>query len=233
MTKPTKYPEWATDVTAIITEPTNTKKQQGWVAEKPPEGYFNWLQNLTYEWIKFFDEGGASGITSYDALSNLESLASTDLTDKQKFYIRGFGVYEYVSSSTDTVSMESVILPSDSIGRFLLILPHPDKVDADFEGEISAIEEAIGELKETFSNIETITFTEIPGNSSQDKTVTISNADVGDNIVLGLPSSLEAGLSVIYYAVTAANTVTIRLHNLTANPIIPASASYRITIFKF
>lgn len=39
-----------------ITEPSAGRKGTGWLAgEKPPHGYFNWWQNLTYLWTRFLD----------------------------------------------------------------------------------------------------------------------------------------------------------------------------------
>ena len=55
-TKPTSIPRWA-DVGGDIVEPNSAKKDVGWVsAERPPAQYFNWLLNLTYQWIAFIDQ---------------------------------------------------------------------------------------------------------------------------------------------------------------------------------
>lgn len=54
--KPTKLPEWASGVGAAITEPSGSKKTTGWVAEKPPHQWFNWLLNLIYQWLGYFDD---------------------------------------------------------------------------------------------------------------------------------------------------------------------------------
>jgi hypothetical protein len=55
-TKPTKLPEWIPDNTTNITEPIAGKKAVGWLAsEEPPNTYFNWLINLTYQWLKHIE----------------------------------------------------------------------------------------------------------------------------------------------------------------------------------
>jgi len=64
MAKPTKLPEWA--LTTIIdpssgqsniVEPTATRKKTGWIfKEFPPRQFFNWLSNLIYKWLKWFNE---------------------------------------------------------------------------------------------------------------------------------------------------------------------------------
>jgi hypothetical protein len=53
--RPTGYPEWCSSGGASsIVEPTSTKKGVGWtIAEKPPAGYLNWLDNLQSQWIKY------------------------------------------------------------------------------------------------------------------------------------------------------------------------------------
>ena len=56
MPKPASLPRWATDAGADITEPLEPKKDIGWEAsEKPPREYFNWWQNLVYEWTEYLD----------------------------------------------------------------------------------------------------------------------------------------------------------------------------------
>jgi hypothetical protein len=56
-TKPTQLPEWATSVSADVTEPLLAKKQTGWVnSELPPAGWFNWWMELVYNWSAYLDD---------------------------------------------------------------------------------------------------------------------------------------------------------------------------------
>lgn len=56
MSKPTKLPEWASGGSAAITEPSEEKKDLGWVvAEKPAAQYFNWLLKNVYDWCTFLN----------------------------------------------------------------------------------------------------------------------------------------------------------------------------------
>lgn len=67
---------------------------------------------------------------------------------------------------------------------------------------------------------------------TQDLTITVTGAVVGDTVSMGLPAAPDAG--VVFNAfVSAANTVTIRATNTTAGAIDPASASYRVTVTRF
>lgn len=57
LTKPSVKPRWASDPSdvAFVTEPSETKKSEGWVIEKPPLNWFNWLLVMIYNWLKFLD----------------------------------------------------------------------------------------------------------------------------------------------------------------------------------
>lgn len=53
--KPAKKPEWADGGGSAIIEPSDAKKALGWVVEKPPHQFFNWLLNLIWQWIVYFE----------------------------------------------------------------------------------------------------------------------------------------------------------------------------------
>lgn len=55
MPKPTSKPEWASGMSAAIVEPGGAKKALGWIVEKPPHQFFNWLAYWTYQWINYFE----------------------------------------------------------------------------------------------------------------------------------------------------------------------------------
>jgi hypothetical protein len=54
---------------------------------------------------------------------------------------------------------------------------------------------------------------------------------VGDVVVVGPPATVASGLVVTGY-VSAADTVKVRVANVTASPIDPASGSFRVTVLK-
>lgn len=72
-TKPTKQPEWASGGGAAITEPSSGKKSLGWVAEKPPHQFFNWLQNIVYKWTLWLERAQT---TTIKAMTNWRHLGS-------------------------------------------------------------------------------------------------------------------------------------------------------------
>lgn len=54
--KPGTLPRWA-DVGGNIVNPPSGKKDVGWVAaEAPSDGYWNWFNNLTYQWAAWLND---------------------------------------------------------------------------------------------------------------------------------------------------------------------------------
>lgn len=74
-------------------------------------------------------------------------------------------------------------------------------------------------------------FASIAAAASEDKTITVPGAAVGEAVSLGLPAAPAAGL-VFNGFVSAANTVTVRATNISAAPVDAASATYRATVHK-
>ena len=53
ITAPDKLPRWADGGSAQITEPSEAKKDLGWIDERPSFQHFNWILNKSYEWIGY------------------------------------------------------------------------------------------------------------------------------------------------------------------------------------
>ncbi len=68
LTKPAEKPEWATDGGAEVATPTAPKQAQGWISEKPPYQWFNWLSKWTYLWINYFEDATDRSGSEYDAV---------------------------------------------------------------------------------------------------------------------------------------------------------------------
>ncbi|HUX16666.1 MAG TPA: capsid cement protein [Phycisphaerae bacterium] len=77
----------------------------------------------------------------------------------------------------------------------------------------------------------TIEFASIAAAASEDQTITIAGAALGDTVALGLPAASAAGI-VFAGFVSAADTVTVRATNITAGAIDPASAEITAMVFK-
>jgi len=67
--------------------------------------------------------------------------------------------------------------------------------------------------------------------ASSDLTIAVTGAAVNDPVSMGLPAAPTAGI-VFNAFVSAADTVTIRATNITANPVDPAPAAYKVRVFK-
>jgi hypothetical protein len=86
-------------------------------------------------------------------------------------------------------------------------------------------------LKAALTATAALNFPNIVTLTSQELTITVTGAAVGDSVVLGPPAAIEANLTWAGY-VSAADTVTIRVSNPTAGDINPASATWRATVLK-
>jgi hypothetical protein len=106
--------------------------------------------------------------------------------------------------------------------------------DNDFRGGGSAgdVSDGVGGIAiTTLDATAVLDFPSIAAGDQQELTVTVAGATAGSAVSLGPPDALEAGLAALGY-VTAANTVTIRLLNVTGAPIDPASATWRVMVNK-
>jgi hypothetical protein len=78
----------------------------------------------------------------------------------------------------------------------------------------------------------TLDFPSISGNDTHTLTITVTGAVAGDSVFIGVPAGLDAGL-IFCASVTAANTVTVRMHNSSGGSIDPASGTFRATVIRF
>lgn len=76
-----------------------------------------------------------------------------------------------------------------------------------------------------------LNFASIAAGATAELTITVPGAASTNAVVLGPPAGLEAGLMATG-RVSAADTVTIRLHNTTAGAIDPADATWRATVLR-
>ncbi|PWT99273.1 MAG: hypothetical protein C5B51_27620 [Terriglobia bacterium] len=74
-------------------------------------------------------------------------------------------------------------------------------------------------------------FASIASAGCSELTLPVPGATAGDGVVPGWPAGLEAGL-IGTMRVSAANTVAVRLCNLSGTPLDPASATFKATIVK-
>jgi hypothetical protein len=78
----------------------------------------------------------------------------------------------------------------------------------------------------------TLDFPSIGSNGTETLTITVTGAVAGDSVFLGCPAGLDAGL-VFCASVTAADTVTVRMHNSSGGSVDPASGTFRATVIRF
>lgn len=91
--------------------------------------------------------------------------------------------------------------------------------------------DASGNVAVTLSFSSTLDFASIAAQSCAELPVTATGASPGDPVVAAWPATLESGLTGVMY-VSAANTVKVRLCNITASPIDPASQTFAGRVLK-
>ena len=87
-------------------------------------------------------------------------------------------------------------------------------------------------LQKILSATATLDFPSIASNDTHTLTMTVTGAVAGNAVFIGVPAALDANL-IWCGSVTAADTVTIRMHNASGASVDPASGTYRATVFQF
>lgn len=95
------------------------------------------------------------------------------------------------------------------------------------------VKDELDALRTAFTGSASLTWGAIAGGGTATQTITVAGAATGDRVSLGLPAAgITAGL-VANAWVSSANTVTVRLTNITAGSITPAVATYSATAIRF
>lgn len=93
----------------------------------------------------------------------------------------------------------------------------------------------IDALRAALTATNALTWGSIAAGASADQTITVTGAVANDRVVLGLPDGLVSGL-IPFAWVSAADTVKIRIHNITAGALTPhsgAATAYAVTVLRF
>jgi hypothetical protein len=78
----------------------------------------------------------------------------------------------------------------------------------------------------------TLDFPSVGSNGIAELTITVTGAAAGDTVMLAAPAAFEAGFTFVGF-VSAANTVTVRIHNNNGGAVDPASAAWRATVLSY
>ncbi|MEX2427366.1 MAG: hypothetical protein WD577_03875, partial [Bacteroidales bacterium] len=89
-------------------------------------------------------------------------------------------------------------------------------------------------LAKTLTETDNLDFPIVGAHGSSDHNITVTGASVGDAVSLGVPNASVVASTVYSAWVSAADIVTVRLHNYyTANSADPASGTFRVTVIKY
>lgn len=158
-----------------------------------------------------------------DDTDDLATIDTTDTPDGMKYMdYAERNMYQFNSGSSETADEYFVLEPTTGGGRWII---GPDSGESEFNSLCYSIPEHLPAVQATLD------FSSISAGAIGTATITVDGATGGDLVVLGPPSSIEAGL-VWSGFVSADDTVTIRLYNTTGSPIDPASATWNVQVTK-
>lgn len=95
-----------------------------------------------------------------------------------------------------------------------------------------AIATALAGLPETLSGSASLDFGSTASGTSSELTITVTGAEPGDAVFLGVPSSANQSNSCYTAVVTTADTVDVRFNNYSGSPIDPGSGTFTAKIIK-
>ncbi|MQB00190.1 MAG: hypothetical protein GEU78_07850 [Actinobacteria bacterium] len=88
-------------------------------------------------------------------------------------------------------------------------------------------------LRRVLTGTATIDFPSINAGASNGQPITVSRAQVGDAVAIGVPTAAHNGLIIYRGHVSAANTVTVTATNVSSGAINPDSGVFRAVVFGF
>ena len=93
--------------------------------------------------------------------------------------------------------------------------------------------EAVRNLRPLTSATASLTWSEIADGDSAQQDITVNPCSVGDKVVVGYPAAGLTAKVIPFAWVSASNTVTLRLTNLTGGANTPPAGSYKVTALRF
>ena len=142
--------------------------------------------------------------------------------------VDGLGLFKFFPASTALVDGELCIAARDGVGRWELILPNANVVLALVEDRVNTA--LSSEFVQVLSATASLSFGVIAAQKNVDKTVTVAGAAVG-SLCSVIPPAALPGTLICTAWVSAVNTVTVRLCNLSASSITPVTAAYTVNVF--
>lgn len=226
-TRPSALPVWATGGT--ITTPSGPKQALGWVVEKPPLSFFNWFQNLVYQWLGYLDERAPLLYADTAALT-----AAVGPPGGAIGQVLGIGIYTYLLGDTTAADGEAVV--THALGRWHLTSVETGNLGsyADFddvrdlvENAIERIEVAEGRIAKTTWAIETTTA--VAAGTALIIQVPMASARVGDTVAVSTYSLMPAGLMPRAFVETS-GVITLQVCNPTAGSLNTGVGTLSLTL---
>lgn len=93
--------------------------------------------------------------------------------------------------------------------------------------------EMVRALRRAKSGTAALTWAALANGASATQNVTIAGAEVGDRVVVGFPAAGLQALVLHHEWVSAADTVTLRMSNVSGGALTPPAGDYKFTVLQF
>lgn len=179
---------------------------------------------VTADWA----DSGAIKVFDYESRGEMRGLAGAFAL------VDGLGFFQHIDGSDEPDDDETCFATAS--GRWVLQAPHWDVIYALMAAEISAQDVLIDGFGERWpgrvlhGRAES-SITGISGVTQASFSGVVSGASVGDKVLVTPPTALSAHLSA-HALVTSENTVTVYLNNSSAQTSLPATGTFKLTVFK-
>ena len=185
--------------------------------------------------ITFSEGGGASGGGVSVGTGLSPTAAALDPTQGTLMIVPELGMFRYDAEATDPADGETCLASTDGVGRWLMVTPDAGWLYQLFD-RMTALEAK--KSPEFLAGSKYQTFSSLAAAASTAFTITIPGAEQGDMALVQPPYGyLTSNISsykglVIVGAVTAADTVTVRITNPNTAAATPPGGEWKAMVMK-
>lgn len=235
---PQNVPLWGINPTTDIEAPLPILANEGYKDEDSPSvEHFNYFYFVLTQFINAAANGELSALVPYATIADLKAVDTTDLANNSTVYIKDIGGYMLDKSASNLADDLIYISPDSGGGRWKLLFLDPNAIFAFTEPYFSDLSDRIDSLESPPATIlkgsATYTVPSLTTNTETTFTITVTGAVSGNFVQVNSLNALSTGLLIVSSVITANNTVTVKIRNITASTIgASTSNTFYAIVFK-